>query len=243
MKVNCIIQARMSSQRLPGKIMKIISGKPMIEHLLLSLTHCKNINEIIVATTTNKEDDLLVDFLEKNNWKYFRGDEHDVLLRYVHTLEKFPAEYVVRITADNPLTDPQIVDSVIEKAIQTKSEYVSNHLIKTYPLGYVVEVISAKTLLRIEKITKKPEDREHVTWYVYRNKDKFKTSNLKAPADLSFPNWRLTVDTKEDFLLIEKIYHKLFKKNSFIKYNEVIKLLLKFPEFLQINQNIKQKIP
>jgi len=243
MKVNCIIQARMLSERFPGKVMKILSGKPMIEHLLISLTHCKNIDEIIVSTTSNKNDDPLVEFLKKNNWNYFRGDEHDVLLRYVNTLKQFPADYVVRITADNPLTDPEIVDSVIEQTLLTKSDYSSNHLIKTFPLGYVVEVISAKTLLKIEQLTQNPEDREHVTWFVYQNRDKFNTSNFLAPINLSHPNWRLTVDTKEDFQLVEKIFGLLYKENSFIKYSDVVKLLLEKPELLQINQNIEQKYP
>ena len=243
MKVLCLLQARMSSERLPGKIMKEISGIPIIGHILHFLSYSKKIDEIIVATTTNSSDDILVNYLDKNNWKYFRGDEKDVLLRFVDALKQFPADYVVRITADNPLTDPEIVDSVIEQAIETKSDYSSNHLVKTYPLGYVVEVISAKTLLKIEKLTQNPDDREHVTWHVYQNRDKFNTSNFLAPYNLSHPNWRLTVDTKEDFQLVEKIFSLLYKENNFIKYFDVINLLLKNPELLQINRNIEQKYP
>ena len=134
----------------------------------------------------------------------------------------------------------EMVDSVIEHAIVTKSDYSSNHLIKTYPLGYVVEVISAKTLFNIEKLTQNPNDREHVTWYVYQNHEKFKTSNFSAPDNLSHPNWRLTVDTKEDFQLVKKIFSLLYKENNFIKYSDVVNLLLEKPELLQINQNIKQ---
>lgn len=243
MKVNCIIQARMSSERLPGKVMRILSGKPMIEHLLTSLTYSKKIDQIIVATTTNPSDDVIVNYLQKNNWKFFRGDENDVLLRYVDTLKQFPADYVVRITADNPLIDPTIVDSVIEQAISTQSDYSSNHLIKTYPLGYVVEVVSAKTLFKIEKLTHNPEDHEHVTWYIYQNRDKFNTSNFLASAELTYPHWRLTVDTKEDFQLIEKIFSILYKKNNFIKYSDVVDTLIKNPELLQINCDVEQKYP
>ena len=243
MKVLCLLQARMNSERLPEKIMKEISGVPIIGHILHFLSFSKKIDEIIVATTTNSSDDVLVNYLDKHNWKYFRGDENDVLLRYVDALKQFPADYVVRITADNPLIDPEIVDSVIEQAIITKSDYSSNHLIKTYPLGYVVEVINAKTLLNIEKLTQNSDDREHVTWYVYQNRDKFSTSNFLAPTNLFHPNWRLTVDTKEDFQLIEKIFGLLYKENSFIKYSDVVNLLLEKPELLQINQNIEQKYP
>ena len=243
MKVLCLLQARMDSERLPGKIMKEISGIPIIGHILRILSYSKKIDEIIVATTTNSSDDILVNYLEKHNWKYFRGDENDVLLRYVNALKQFPADYVVRITADNPLTDPEMVDSVIEQAILSKSDYSSNHLVKTYPLGYVVEVISAKTLFNIEKLTQNSKDREHVTWYIYQNRDKFKTSNFLAPDNLSHPNWRLTVDTEEDFLLVEKIFSLLYKENNFIKYSKVVNLLLEKPELLHINQDIKQNYP
>ena len=159
MKVLCLLQARMDSERLPGKIMKEISGIPIIGHILRNLSYSKKIDEIIVATTTNSSDDILVNYLDKHNWKYFRGDENDVLLRYAKALKQFPADYVVRITADNPLTDPEMVDSVIEQAILTKSDYSTNHLIKTFPLGYGVEVISAQTLLNIVKLTQNPKDR------------------------------------------------------------------------------------
>jgi spore coat polysaccharide biosynthesis protein SpsF len=241
MQVICIVQARMNSKRLPGKVMKEIQGIPIIGHILNSLSYSKKIDDIVVATTTNSVDDILVNYLEKHGWKYFRGKENDVLLRYVETLKKFPANYVVRITADNPLIDPEIVDSVIDKALETKSDYVANHLLKSFPLGMVVEVISAKILLKIEKLTKESDDREHVTWYVYRNKDKFKTLNVTASKKLNHPQWRLTVDTKEDFQLIEKIINKLYKKNGFIQYSEITKYLLKNPDLLKINKNIEQK--
>lgn len=243
MKVNCIIQARMSSERLPGKVMRILSGKPMIGHLITSLTHSKKIDQIIVATTTNSSDDIIVNYLQKNNWKFFRGDENDVLLRYIDTLKQFPADYVVRITADNPLIDPTIVDSVIEQAISTQSDYSSNHLVKTYPLGYIVEIISTKTLQNVEKLIKNSNEREHVTWHIIQNQNKFNTSNFSASANMSYPNWRLTVDTKEDFQLIEKIFSILYIENYFIKYSDVVNLLLKNPELLQINRNIEQKYP
>jgi spore coat polysaccharide biosynthesis protein SpsF len=223
--------------------MKEILGVPMIGHIVNSLTFCKKIDEVIIVTSTNHEDDILVNYLKKNNLKYFRGSENDVLLRFVNTLKKYPADYVVRLTADNPLIDPQIVDLVVETAIKTNSDYASNHQIKSFPLGYVVEVVRSKTLIEIEKLTQNLEDREHVTWYIYRNLKKFKTSNLTAPKNLNHPNWRLTVDTEEDFTLIKKIYDLLYKKNKFIKYSEVVNLILKKPELLDINKNVKQKIP
>jgi len=111
-----MIQARMSSSRLPGKVMKPLVGKPMIEYILKTLSNSKKISDIIVLTSTNKQDEVLVNYLKENNWKYFRGDENDVLHRYYKAAEKYDADYIVRITADNPLIDHNIVDEVIEKS-------------------------------------------------------------------------------------------------------------------------------
>lgn len=223
--------------------MKDLCDIPMIEHILLSLTHSRTITDTVVATTTNEADDILVDLLESRGYKYFRGDEDDVLLRYLDALKAHPAEYVVRITADNPLTDPEIVDSVVTLAMSDKYEYTSNHLQKTYPLGYVVEVISERALVKTERLAQSMADREHVTLYLYNNRAEFNVGNLAAPAELRHPDWRLTVDTKEDFLLMEKIFKQLYRKNAFIKYSDVAKLLLSRPDLLAINAKIRQRDP
>ena len=236
-----MIQARMSSSRLPGKVMKPLVGKPMIEHILKSLSNSKKISDIIVLTSTNKQDDVLVNYLKENNWEYFRGDENDVLNRYYKAAEKYDADYIVRITADNPLIDHNVVDEVIEKAIESKVDYAANDLVKTYPLGYRVEIISRKTLNEIERIAKDSLSREHVTLYVIKNKERFKVINVNAPKSLRHPGWRLTVDAIEDFNLIEKIFQNLYSKNKSIKYKEVAEFLLKNPNLLKINRNIRQE--
>jgi len=243
MKILCLLQARMKSSRFPGKIMKPILGKPMIQYILDSLSLSKIIDEIVVATTTNSKDDVLVEYLEKNNWKYFRGDENDVLKRYVDATKKFDADYIIRVTADNPLLDPATLDEVILRTTKNKADYGSNNLVKSYPYGYYVEVISRKTLEEIEKKATSSEDREHVTLFIYKNKEKFNTINISAPPELSHPEWRLTVDTAEDLKLIKKIFENLYSKNIPIKYEDVITFILKNPELLKINQNIDQIQP
>jgi len=235
-----MIQARISSSRLPGKVMKPLVGKPMIGHILESLSNSKRISDIIVVTSTNKQDDVLVNYLKENNWKYFRGDENDVLSRYYKAAEKYDADYIVRITADNPLIDHDIVDEVIEKAIERNVDYAANDLIKTYPQGYRVEIISRKTLKEIESIARDNLSREHVTLYVINNKSKYNVLNVSAPKSLRYPDWRLTVDTKEDFNLIEKIFESLYLKNKSIKYKDVVKFLLKNSDLLKINKNVRQ---
>lgn len=243
MKVLCFVQARMSSRRLPGKVMHVICGKPMIEHILNSLAFAKAISDTVVVTTTNPKDDELANFLEKKQFKYFRGEECDVLSRFTNALRVYPADYIVRITADNPLTDPELVDRTVGLAISRGCDYVSNHLKKTFPLGYVVEVISAKTLLKIERITRNPNDREHVTLYVHKNPDKFSCENLLALQNLIYPHWRLTVDTMEDLELMQHIFKSLYRKNSYIKYSDVVRFLLENPDLLQINSKVQQKHP
>lgn len=236
-----MIQARMSSSRLPGKVMKPLAGKPMIEHILKSLSNSKKISDIIVLTSTNKQDDVLVNYLKENNWEYFRGDENDVLNRYYKAAEKYDADYIVRITADNPLIDHNVVDEVIEKAIESKVDYAANDLVKTYPLGYRVEIISRKTLKQIENIARDNLSREHVTLYVINNKKKYNVLNISAPKSLRYPGWRLTVDTKEDFNLIQKIFRDLYSKNKSIPIKEVVEYLLNNLHLLKINRNIHQE--
>lgn len=240
MNIICMVQARMVSSRLPEKVMITLSGKPMIQHILESLVRSKTITDLVVLTTTQKRDDKLVKYLKKNNWKYFRGDENDVLKRYYDAAIRYNADYIIRITADNPLTDPSIVDLVVTKAIENKVDYASNNLLKTYPLGYVVEVISRNTLEKIEKLARGSILREHVTPYIYKNLKKFKTLNVATTKSLSYPNWRLTVDTIEDFKLIKKIFENLYSENKSIKYEDVVEFILKNPELLKINKNIRQ---
>ena len=243
MKILCLLQARMSSSRFPGKIMKPILVKPMIQHILDSLSFSKMIDEIVVITSINSKDDILVEYLEKNNWKYFRGDENDVLKRYLDATIKFGGDYIVRVTADNPLLDPAIIDKVILTTTKNKADYGSNNLIKSYPYGYYVEVISRKTLEEIENKASSLMDREHVTLFIHKNKEKFKIINILAPAKLSHPDWRLTVDTSEDLELIKKIFENLYSENMPIKYKDVIAFLSKNSELLKINENVHQNQP
>jgi len=242
MNVICMVQARMGSSRLPGKVLHKLKGKPLIEHILESLSFSKEITQLIVVTTNNPQDNVLVDYLIKSDWKYFRGDEEDVLKRYVDAIKIFGGDYIVRITADNPLIDPEIVDEVIRNALNNNVEYASNDLEKTYPLGYSVEVISRNVLEKLEELTTEKSFREHVTFYILKNPKLFKILNVRAPDDLCYPDWRLTVDTKEDFKLLEIIFENLYSKNQPIKYKDVVRFLKNNPNLLKINRHIKQKL-
>jgi spore coat polysaccharide biosynthesis protein SpsF len=237
----CLVQARMGSSRLPGKVMTPINGIPMIKIIMKSISRSKLINKSLVVTSRSKKDDILVNFLKKNKISYYRGSENDVLSRFYHAAKKEKADLVIRITADCPLIDSEIIDKVITSAIKYDLDYCSNVEIRTFPRGYDVEIFTFKVLSKMYKNTKDREDREHVTLYINRNPKFFKIGNVEAPKDKQHPEWRLCVDTREDLRLIKKIFLH-YKNRQIIKYNDIIKLLLKHPKLPKINEKVRQKI-
>jgi len=237
----CLVQARMGSSRLPGKVMVSISGKPMIGIIMESLKRSKLINKSLVVTSTNIKDDVLVNYLKKNNIEFFRGSEDDVLARFYHAAKKEKADFIIRITADCPLIDPEVVDRVIKKALINGLDYCSNVEIRTFPRGYDVEVFTFNVLRKMHKIAKDPDEREHVTLYVNRNTKLFKMGNVEAPKNKQHAEWRVCVDTKEDLRLVKEIFRH-YKKKKIIKYNDIVRLFLKHPELVKINEKVKQKM-
>ena len=234
--IGCIIQARMGSTRLPGKTLKLINGKiPMLKFQLNQLKFSKYIEKIIIATTTFEMDDVIVDFCKKNNLQYFRGSSQDVLDRYYQCAKKNNFPVIVRITSDNPLIDPKIVDDVINSFINSNCDYMSTEHPKTFPLGFAVEVFTFESLEKAWNEAKLPSEREHVTPYLIKNKNLFKHCNHSYFQDIS--NIRCTVDTDDDFRLIEKISRKLDKNP--IHLENILELLSNEPNLLDINKHIK----
>lgn len=205
----CIVQARLGSERFNRKVVKIILNKPLILLLLERLTLCKHLDDLVVAIP--KKDKKLYNLL-KYKFNVFKGKEHDVLSRYYYAALKYNADIIIRITGDCPLVDPEMVDKYIEKFKNSKFDYISNINPPTFPNGFDIEVFSFKVLKKVFKKATIKEDREHVTRYIVKNKI-FKKYNFKNSKDLSF--LRLTVDYKEDFLLITKIF-VFFKKKKFL---------------------------
>ncbi len=238
-----IIQARFGSTRLPGKIFKDLSGKPVLWHVVNRLSYSKLCNKVIVATTTEIEDDQTENFCVEHNIPYYRGSSDNVLSRYYETAKVFGAEIVIRITSDCPLIDPIILDKMIDDFLITnKSEqldYLSNSIVRTYPRGLDVEIFSFEALDKTYKQATLPYEFEHVTPYIYQHPDLFKLKNFANDKNLSFHRW--TVDTSEDFSLIKKIYDELYIPGKIFLLNDILKLFDKNPELIKINQNIKQK--
>jgi spore coat polysaccharide biosynthesis protein SpsF (cytidylyltransferase family) len=241
MKIAAIIQARMTSTRLPGKVLMKIEGKPTLWHVINRLKFSKKLNDIILAIPDTKENSVLEEFAKDNAIKFFRGSEKDVLSRYYETAKKFKVDVIVRITSDCPLIDPRIVDLVIKKHLNSNVDYTSNTLERTFPRGLDVEVFNFEAFRRVYKEAKENYQREHVTPYIYEHPDIFKLQNVEAKGKLKHPELRLTVDTKEDLQLIREIYKYLYKPGKIFYVEEIINLLNRYPELVKININVKQK--
>lgn len=241
MKKVAIIQARIGSTRLPGKVLKDITGKPILWHVVNRLGSNKLIDQLIVATTDDPEDDLIENVCKKNRLNFYRGSQGDVLDRYYQTAKIYHADLIIRITADCPLIDPAIVDKVIKHYLdnEEKVDYVSNTLQRTYPRGMDVEAFSFEILEIAWEKAKKQHQREHVTPYIYENSDLFSVSNVKNENDLS--SLRLTVDEDKDLQLVREIYKRLYKKDSIFYLKSIIELFKKSPKLKSINKEVKQK--
>ncbi|WP_153732397.1 cytidylyltransferase domain-containing protein [Sporosarcina obsidiansis] len=241
MKIVATIQARMTSTRLPGKVLKKVMDKTLLEYQLERVSRSQLINEIIVATTTNETDDPIVNLCKQLGYTTYRGSEEDVLSRYYEAAMNAKADVVVRLTSDCPLIDPAVIDKVIELFIDNcpKVDYVSNTLERTYPRGMDTEVMSMNALIKAYREATLKRDREHVTAYIYSNKNKYSLLNLKSPEVLSQYRW--TVDTIEDFELIQRILMKLYPSNNNFSQKDIIDLLNKHREWSLINAHIEQK--
>lgn len=242
MKVVCIVQARVGSTRLPGKVLKQICGKTVLEHDIDRLKRVKNIHEIVIATTTLEKDNDIVKECERLGVKYFRGSEEDVLSRYYYAAEQNNADVVVRVTSDCPLIDSEVSEDIVEFYLDNKDkyDYVSNTIERTYPRGLDTEVFSFKALEKAFNEAISERYREHVTPYIWHNPKVFRLAQYKNSQDYS--NLRWTLDTEEDFELIDKIYNLLYPNmHSKFQFQNILSLYHKYPELYDMNKEILQK--
>lgn len=233
MSTAIVVQARMGSTRLPGKVLKDIAGRPMLSYQMERLRRVKRAERIVVATTDQPADDAVERFCQKEKIACVRGSEHDVLARYHLAIERFPADVVVRITADCPLIDPAIVDEAIAAY---EPDYVSNMLEKTYPYGMAVEVFSAQALREAHREAKDAAEREHVTPFIYRHPERYRLKSLTMAPNLSHHRW--TVDTPEDFELVSRLLKTL---KPHFTLQDVLAVLDKHPDWCAINAHVEQK--
>jgi spore coat polysaccharide biosynthesis protein SpsF len=235
MKIVAIIQARMSSTRLPGKVLSDIAGLPMLARIITRISITPDIGEIVVAITEAPEDDVLADWIYANyeKQKCFRGNENDVLDRYYQCAKLYNADLVIRITADDPLKDAGIIQKAIEFFYADSSlDYCSNTIKPTYPEGLDIEVFKFSALELAWKSAKLPSEREHVTPYIWKNTTIFNVKNFEYERDLSA--WRWTIDKPID-LIFMNIIHENFIKNPLVEFEKIINYLDKNPTLLEIN--------
>jgi len=196
-----IIQARMGSTRLPGKSMKILGKKPILQHVIDRAKAAKTLDKIVLATSMAKENDILEELARESGIEVFRGPEEDVLGRFVLAGKKYNADIVVRICADNPLIAPEEIDRIVEHHIKTRADYSFNHIPKlnnNYPDGLGCEVMNFSILEEIHHLTSEKSHQEHVTEYIWDNKERYNIATVKAPPEITGPDIKLDVDTEED---------------------------------------------
>jgi len=233
-KIIAIVQARMSSTRLPGKVLKTLLSKPVLKHVIDRILDSKYINQVVVVTTNDPDDDKLVEWCKKNNLECFRGDREDVLKRFYECSKKYKADNIVRITSDNPLVDPEIIDKTIDLFYKENADYCANNIIKTFPHGFDVEVVTFKSLKESHINAKKDFEREHVTQFIRYRPNEFKLCNLSSNKDCH--KIRLTLDNETDFQLIELVMLLLGENANLFALQS---LFSKFPSLTKINLDAK----
>lgn len=232
-KVLCILQARMGSTRLPGKVLLKVKGIPLLEHEVKRIKRSKTINTIVIATTVNKEDNAIENLARRIGVDCFRGSEKDVLDRYYQCALLYPEfSAIVRVTGDCPLIDPVVIDKAVSLLQKGSFDYVSNVEFgkERFPNGMDVEVFTRKTLEEVAAKARLASEREHVTLFIRRNKEKFKNMNVGAPAD--FSRFRLTVDYPEDFEVVKFVIEHSPEDASYLEY---VSLLKEHPEIMTKN--------
>ena len=204
-----ILQARLSSSRLPGKVLLPLAGAPMILRQVERVRRAARIDRLVVATSGRADDDRLADALSGAGVEVYRGSLEDVLARFVGALDAFPADHVVRLTGDCPLIDPQLIDATIDLHLRTGADYSPNRVAdKGFPKGQDVEVITAAALRRAAATASTPEEREHVTWGVWNHPELYRIERLEPPLDQGHIRW--TVDRPDDYEFVSAVYDALY---------------------------------
>ncbi|MDP2215021.1 glycosyltransferase family protein [Phenylobacterium sp.] len=215
-----LLQARLSSTRLPGKVLLPLAGAPMLLRQIERVRRARRIDQIVVATSLEASDDPLVQILEAAGLPVHRGPLADVLARFVGALEVWPADHVVRLTGDCPLIDPEVIDATIDLHLAKGADYTHNRYDPSgYPKGQDVEVIAAAALRRTAAEDQSPEAREHVTWAVRNASDRYRIARLDPPADEGQVRW--TVDTPDDYEFVRRVYEGLYPANPAFSSDDV----------------------
>lgn len=232
----CIVQARSSSSRLPGKVLKTILGKPMILYELERLKRSKRIDKIVLATSQDESDNGLANSVVDNGFEAYRGSLDDVLDRYYQCAKQYQPEHVVRITGDCPVIDWRIVDAVIGAHLTEGNDYTATS--EEYPDGLDSEIVRFSALEQAWKDARMSSEREHVTLYIRNHADQFRCGQIVCRQNLNKLRW--TVDEPQDFEFIRQVYEELYGQNNDFSMQDILQLLKRRPELLAINQGIQR---
>jgi spore coat polysaccharide biosynthesis protein SpsF len=238
MNIVAIIQARMGSSRLPGKVLTDLGGEMVLARVVHRLQPSRQVTKIVVATTSAPPDQVIVEQCERLGVSYFCGSENDVLDRYYQAADTNKADAVVRITSDCPLIDPDLVDQTIDAFKDKGADYASNIWPRTYPRGLDIEVFTAAALERAWREAHEPHQREHVTPYFYEHPKSFRLVSVSGKINHSHYRW--TLDTREDLELLRAIYSRFDNRNDF-RWYDVIELIQREPELAEFNSQVLQK--
>jgi spore coat polysaccharide biosynthesis protein SpsF len=237
-----IIQARMTSTRLPGKSLLPLAGVPMLEHVIRRVQRVPGLNEVRVATTNDGSEAPLNSLCERLGVLTYRGSVTDVLSRYVAVAAATNADLIMRITADCPFIDPEVSGRVLEALVKApgRYSYVSNTLPRTYPRGLDTEVFTRDALETAHREARDPADREHVTRFIYSQPERFALHGVTDSSDNSGLRW--TVDTPEDYQFAQAVYERLWPTNKSFTFKEVLGVIARNPELTKINAHVAQRL-
>ncbi len=238
MKVVAIIQARMGSTRLPGKVLKDLCGETVLARVVNRTRRATLLNEVVVATSVQPTDDAIVQECGRLSVACFRGDEADVLDRYYRAAEKFSADAIVRITSDCPLIDPEVSDKTIRAFLERHPDYASNVLERRYPRGLDTEVMTFAALESARRDARDPYQREHVTPFLYQHPERFRLVSVTGDRDYSHYRW--TLDTLEDLEFLRAVYERGAEASD-PAWQDVLRILEGEPDLAAINEHVKQK--
>ena len=241
-RVYAIIEARMTSTRLPGKVLLEAVGKPMLELMVERLRRSPTLNGIIIATTENQTDDPIAHLTSRLGIDCHRGSEEDVLQRVLDAARAYQVDVIVEIPGDCPLIDSAYVDVCVEDYCSGNADYVSSALSESFPKGTEVQVFATETLADVAKRTNNRKDREHVSLFMYRNPDLYQIRSVAAPLDIARPEVHLTLDEQADFEFIRTIFEALYPEKSDFSLVDVLTYLDTRPELLQMNRNVSRTV-